>query len=95
MLELEPGAKCTENDVSLARFVAEALSTLDYKTQEEPMSVIAHLNSLLAVAGLQVLHLLEEGIEGGGGLLGGSAPSSPVKVASTSMDIASDQVIRK
>lgn len=55
-----------QHDVSLARFVAEALSTLDFKRAEEPMLVISRLNTILAVSGLQVLHLLEEG----GGLLG-------------------------
>lgn len=51
------------------------------------MSIIAHLNAMLAVAGLQVLHLLEEGIEGGGGLLGSSAPSSPVKANSMEIEV--------
>lgn len=35
--------------------------------------IIFYLNEILAVAGLQVLHLLEEGFEGGGLL------SSPMK----------------
>ncbi|ORY37374.1 sister chromatid cohesion C-terminus-domain-containing protein, partial [Leucosporidium creatinivorum] len=59
MFEMEPGAPCSEDDVSLARYVAEALSTLEFKRLEEPMIIISYLNSALAVAGLQVLHLLE------------------------------------
>ncbi|GAA6060785.1 hypothetical protein JCM10212_005434 [Sporobolomyces blumeae] len=84
--EIEPGATCTEDDVAFVRFVAEAVSTLDYKRNEEPMLVISRLNAILAVSGLQVLHLLEEGLEGGGGLLAlanldeeGSISGSPVK----------------
>lgn len=66
-----------QDDVSLARYVAEAISTLDFKRLEEPMRVISHLNSSLAVAGLQVLHQHEGGIEGGGSLLSGTPASSP------------------
>lgn len=56
--------------MSFARFIAEALSTLDFKRLEEPMAIIKHLNASLAVSGLQVLHHLQGGI-GGGGLLAG------------------------
>ena len=59
----------------MARFMAEALSSLEFKNQEEVFTIIHYLNSALAVSGLQVLHLIEEGMEGGGGILGGS----PVK----------------
>ena len=40
--------------------------------------IISYLNSALAVSGLQVLHLLEEGMEGESGLLREST-ASPVK----------------
>lgn len=71
-----------QNDVSLARYVAEALSSIEYKTQEEPMCIISHLNACLAVAGLQVLHLLEAGMQGGGGLLSDVTPTgSPSKIS--------------
>ncbi|GAA5958783.1 hypothetical protein JCM21900_004761 [Sporobolomyces salmonicolor] len=69
--ELEPGAKCSENDVSFARFVAEALSSLDFKRTEEPMLVISFLNAILAVSGLQVLHMIQQALPGSGGLLSG------------------------
>ena len=42
------------------------------------MMIISYLNSSLAVSGLQVLHLLEEGMEGESGLLREST-ASPVK----------------
>ncbi|KAK4330559.1 Sister chromatid cohesion protein 2 [Rhodotorula toruloides] len=80
--EVDLGAKCDETDLSFARFLAESLSTLDYKRTEEPLLVISYLNSALAVSGLQVLHALEMGLKGGGGLVAASrrgATGSPVK----------------
>lgn len=45
------------------------------------MCIISHLNACLAVAGLQVLHLLEAGLQGGGGLLAQVTPTgSPSKM---------------
>lgn len=75
----------TQSDVSFARFLAESLSTLDYKRTEEPLLVISYLNSALAVSGLQVLHALEMGLKGGGGLVAATkrgAGGSPKKVRS-------------
>ncbi|GAA6021361.1 hypothetical protein JCM10207_002022 [Rhodosporidiobolus poonsookiae] len=86
--EVEVGGKCSEDAVSFARFIAEALSTFDYKRNEEPLLVISVLNSALAVTGLQVLHHLEEGLEGGGGLLA-AATGSPSKQASADPAAAS------
>lgn len=68
-----------QNDVSFARFLAEALSTLDFKRTEEPLLVIHHLNTALAVSGLQVLHALEQDLQGGGGLMA-AAKASPSKL---------------
>ncbi|CDR46094.1 RHTO0S12e00276g1_1 [Rhodotorula toruloides] len=82
--EVDLGAKCDESDVSFARFLAESLSTLDYKRTEEPLLVISYLNSALAVSGLQVLHALEMGLKGGGGLVAATkrgAGGSPKKSA--------------
>jgi len=57
------------------------------------MLVISRLNAILAVSGLQVLHLLEEGLAGGGGLLAlasmdqdDSNNGSPVKSSSSTND---------
>lgn len=69
--------------MNFRRFLAEAISTLDFKTQEEPMMIIVLLNAALAVSGLQVLHLLEKDMEGGKGLMSGiegaSVSGSPSK----------------
>ncbi|KAK4046628.1 Sister chromatid cohesion protein 2 [Microbotryomycetes sp. JL201] len=59
IFDRETGANCSEEDVSFARFLAEALSTLDFKRLEEPMTIIKHLNASLAVSGLQVMHQLQ------------------------------------
>lgn len=73
-----------QSDVSFARFLAEALSTLDYKRTEEPLVVISYLNSALAVSGLQVLHALEQGLAGGGGLMAvANANASPSRRAAS------------
>lgn len=48
-----------QEHLSFMRFLAESLSTLNFKRQEEPMTVIYHLNRIMAVSGLQVMHLLE------------------------------------
>ncbi|BGP35332.1 Sister chromatid cohesion protein 2 [Rhodotorula toruloides] len=80
--EVDLGAKCDETDLSFARFLAESLSTLDYKRTEEPLLVISYLNSALAVSGLQILHALEMGLKGGGGLVAASkrgVGDSPMK----------------
>ncbi|KAK4701477.1 cohesin loading factor subunit SCC2, partial [Phenoliferia sp. Uapishka_3] len=84
--DLEDGAKCSEEDVSFARYIAEALSSLEYKRQEEPMSVIHYLNSALAVSGLQVVHNLEDGLDGGGGLMASITPTgSPQKASEAAL----------
>ncbi|GEM10950.1 cohesin loading factor subunit SCC2 [Rhodotorula toruloides] len=82
--EVDLGSKRFEQtDLSLARFLAESLSTLDYKRTEEPLVVISYLNSALAVSGLQVLHAMEMGLKGGAGLVGAAnksgASGSPMK----------------
>ncbi|KAL8277535.1 hypothetical protein RQP46_010090 [Phenoliferia psychrophenolica] len=85
--DLEVGTACSPNDVSLRRYVAEALSTLEYKRQEELMTVIHYLNAALAVTGLQVVHLLEEGLAGGGGLMASITPTgSPQKPSANGED---------
>ncbi|TKA56971.1 hypothetical protein B0A53_01372 [Rhodotorula sp. CCFEE 5036] len=79
--EVEVGSACPENAVSFARFLAEALSSLDYKRTEEPLMVVSQLNSALAVSGLQTMHSLEQGMQGGGGLVA-RASVSPTKQSS-------------
>ncbi|GAA5873259.1 hypothetical protein JCM8547_008616 [Rhodosporidiobolus lusitaniae] len=73
--ELEAGAACSEDDLSFARFVAEMLSSFEYKRNEEVLMIISCLNSILAVSGLQVLHHLEQDLAGGGGILATASPS--------------------
>lgn len=60
------------------------------------MLIISRLNAILAVSGLQVLHLLEEGLAGGGGLLAlanmdedASTNGSPAKSSSATNNASS------
>ncbi|PWZ01987.1 hypothetical protein BCV70DRAFT_156838 [Testicularia cyperi] len=48
---------CTMQEVLFARFIADNLATLDYKTMEELFIVIGELRSILAVSGMQVLYM--------------------------------------
>lgn len=43
-----------QTDIDFVRYMAENLSALDYKTQEEVLTVIKHLTSVLSTAGMQV-----------------------------------------
>lgn len=52
-------ADCSMDEVLFARFMADNLATLDYKTMEELFVVIGELRSILAVSGMQVLHNMQ------------------------------------
>ncbi|KAG8956027.1 Sister chromatid cohesion protein 2 [Tulasnella sp. 424] len=44
----------SQTDIDFVRYMAENFSSLDYKTQEEVLTVIRHLTSVLSTAGMQV-----------------------------------------
>ncbi|KAG8885372.1 Sister chromatid cohesion protein 2 [Tulasnella sp. 332] len=44
----------TQANVGFVRYMAENLSALDYKTQEEVLTVIKHLTSVLSVVGMHI-----------------------------------------
>lgn len=50
---------CSMEEVLFARFIADNLATLDYKTMEELFIVIGELRSILAVSGMQVLYMIQ------------------------------------
>ncbi len=50
---------CGMEEVLFARFMADNLATLDYKTMEELFVVIGELRSILAVSGMQVLYMMQ------------------------------------
>ncbi|KAG8907886.1 Sister chromatid cohesion protein 2 [Tulasnella sp. 403] len=50
----EPGGS-SQDDVDFVRYIAENLSAFDYKTQEEVLTVIRHVTSVLSVTGMQIL----------------------------------------
>ena len=41
------------------RYMAENLSALEYKTQEEVLTVIRHITAVLSVSGVQVVDVLQ------------------------------------
>jgi cohesin loading factor subunit SCC2 len=47
-----------QDDVDFVRYMAENFASLDYKTQEEVITVIKHLTSVLSTAGMQVIDIL-------------------------------------
>ncbi|EJD50599.1 hypothetical protein AURDEDRAFT_182486 [Auricularia subglabra TFB-10046 SS5] len=48
----------TQDDIDFARYMAENLATLDYKTLEEVLTIIRHLTSVLSVAGMQLVEVI-------------------------------------
>ncbi len=47
-----------QDDVEFARYMAENFAMLEYKTQEEVMTVIKYLTSYLSTTGVQILEVL-------------------------------------
>lgn len=59
-LDLDAVSKdCSETSVAFGRYIADNLSTLDYKTVEEVFVVVGELKTILSVSGVQVLHLVK------------------------------------
>lgn len=50
----------TQSDILFARYVADNLAVLDYKTLEELYIVIGELRTILSVAGMQVLYMAQQ-----------------------------------
>ncbi|KAK2465765.1 hypothetical protein APHAL10511_002309 [Amanita phalloides] len=48
----------SQDDVDFTRYMAENFATLEYKTQEEVLTVIKHLTAILSTAGMHVLELV-------------------------------------
>ncbi|KAF9156205.1 Sister chromatid cohesion protein 2 [Linnemannia schmuckeri] len=60
VLEVDLTSSNVEIDGNYARFIAENLAYLDYKTMEEVLLVIFHLNRIIAGSGMTLLHSLTE-----------------------------------
>jgi cohesin loading factor subunit SCC2 len=55
IFEIDPSSlACSQDEVDLSRYMAENISALDYKTQEEVLTVIRTLTSVLSVAGMPI-----------------------------------------
>ncbi|PWN49132.1 hypothetical protein IE53DRAFT_318176 [Violaceomyces palustris] len=55
-------SECSQESILFARYIADNLATLDYKTLEELFVVIGDLRSILAVSGMQVLFMVQNAI---------------------------------
>ncbi|KAF4581480.1 Sister chromatid cohesion protein 2 [Pleurotus pulmonarius] len=58
VFESRPSEQCTQDDVDFTRFMAENFASLDYKTQEEVMTVIKTLTAILSTTGTQLLEMV-------------------------------------
>ncbi|KAF7422876.1 Sister chromatid cohesion protein 2 [Pleurotus ostreatus] len=58
VFEGRPSEQCTQDDVDFTRFMAENFASLDYKTQEEVMTVIKTLTAILSTTGTQLLEII-------------------------------------
>lgn len=47
-----------QDDVEFTRYMAENFASFDYKTQEEPLTVIKSLTAVLSTAGMQLVETL-------------------------------------
>ncbi|KAK7469438.1 Sister chromatid cohesion protein 2 [Stygiomarasmius scandens] len=50
--------RSSQNDIDFVRFMAENFSALDYKTQEEVLTVIRYLTNILSTTGSHILEML-------------------------------------
>ncbi|KAF8968942.1 hypothetical protein BDZ97DRAFT_1797116 [Flammula alnicola] len=53
-----PSYESTQDDVNYTRFMAENFAAFDYKTQEEVLTVIKYLTSVLSTTGMQLLEII-------------------------------------
>ena len=47
-----------QDDVDFARYMAENFASFDYRTQEEVLTVLKHLTSMLSTTGMQLVEAL-------------------------------------
>ncbi|KAG6336273.1 hypothetical protein ID866_2827 [Astraeus odoratus] len=98
--DISPGLKSTQNDVDFVRYMAENFATLDYKTQEEVLTIIKHLTSILSTFGMQLVdlispsHLLSQLHEPlSQSLFNGSTASTPTAMVVPHVDVMRSSVI--
>ncbi|KAF8552743.1 hypothetical protein OG21DRAFT_1477602 [Imleria badia] len=56
--DIPTALKSSQDDVDFCRYMAENFATLDYKTQEEALTVIKHLTSILSTSGMQLIEVV-------------------------------------
>ncbi|EIW81234.1 hypothetical protein CONPUDRAFT_165445 [Coniophora puteana RWD-64-598 SS2] len=58
VFDISGSLKSSQDDVEFARYMAENFSALEYKTQEEVLTVIKSLTSVLSTTGMQIVEAL-------------------------------------
>ncbi|KAH0832222.1 sister chromatid cohesion C-terminus-domain-containing protein [Lanmaoa asiatica] len=58
VFDIPTALKSSQDDVEFSRYMAENFATLDYKTQEEALTVIKHLTSILSTSGMQLIEVV-------------------------------------
>ncbi|EIN12396.1 hypothetical protein PUNSTDRAFT_118258 [Punctularia strigosozonata HHB-11173 SS5] len=58
VFEVNSSFATTQDDVEFTRYMTENFSAFDYKTQEEVLTIIKSLTSILSTAGMQLLEVL-------------------------------------
>jgi len=58
VFEESPSRKVSQDDVDFMRYMAENFSAFDYKTQEEVITVIKYLTTVLSTTGMQLLEVI-------------------------------------
>ncbi|KIJ60270.1 hypothetical protein HYDPIDRAFT_32393 [Hydnomerulius pinastri MD-312] len=56
--DISPVLKSSQDEINFARYMAENFATLDYKTQEEVLTVIKYLTSILSTSGMQLIDVI-------------------------------------
>ncbi|EGN98100.1 hypothetical protein SERLA73DRAFT_109431 [Serpula lacrymans var. lacrymans S7.3] len=58
VFDINGALQSSQDDIDFARYMAENFSAFDYKTQEEVLTVINYLTSVLSTAGMQLIEVL-------------------------------------
>ncbi|KIJ54752.1 hypothetical protein M422DRAFT_775001 [Sphaerobolus stellatus SS14] len=79
----------TQEEVDFIRYLAENVSAFDYKTQEEVLTVIRHLTSVLSVVGMALIETVAPTTLGDNLVEMAPPPSTPAQPAVPNMDVSS------
>jgi cohesin loading factor subunit SCC2 len=85
--------KCTELHVTFARYIADNLAVLEYKTLEEVFVVLAQLRTMLGVTGMMVLQYVEDELAADAGDSDDEGEQSDEEAAAPEQDSMLDKMV--